>query len=237
MTALVLHLDGPMQAWGHSSQWDHRDTLDHPTRSGLIGMIAAALGKRWGEQLDDLAPLRFTIRIDRPGRRVVDYHTAGGGHEIGVARVKGGNRSHAVLSDRFYMSDAAYTIAITGPDSLLHRADTALRMPVFGPFLGRRSCPPAGPWHLGIREGDPLRTLPLHRNRPRRDGSTVAVEFVSDHEAHGPTDRVDTTLTDPRTFGPRRSYGTVATHRWTEALPADMCGGTGARWLDALTAV
>lgn len=237
MTALVLHLDGPMQAWGHSSQWDHRDTLDHPTRSGLIGMIAAALGKRWGEQLDDLAPLRFTIRIDRPGRRVVDYHTAGGGHEIGVARVKGGNRSHAVLSDRFYMSDAAYTVAITGPDTLLHRADAALRAPVFGPFLGRRSCPPAGPWHLGIREGDPLRTLPLHRNRPRRDGSTVAVEFVSDHEAHGPTDRVDTTLTDPRTFGPRRSYGTVATHRWTEALPAAMCGGTGARWLDALTAV
>ncbi|ACU96435.1 type I-E CRISPR-associated protein Cas5/CasD [Saccharomonospora viridis] len=236
MTTLVLHLDGPMQAWGHASQWDHRDTLDYPTRSGVIGMIAAALGKQWGDSLDDLSPLRFTIRIDRPGRRIVDYHTAGGGYEVGIARVKGGNRAHAVLSDRFYMSDAAYTVAITGPDTLLYRVDDALRAPVFGPFLGRRSCPPAGPWHLGLHDGDPLRTLPLHRDKPR-DGDTVAVEFVSDHETHGPTDRVDTTLTDPHEFGPRRSYGTVTTHRWTETLPVAMCGGTGIQWFDALTTV
>lgn len=236
MTALVLHLDGPMQAWGHSSQWNYRDTLDHPTRSGLIGIIAAALGGRWGDDLSDLSALWFTIRIDRPGRRVVDYHTAGGGHEVKIAKAGGKRLKHAVLSDRFYMSDAAYTVAITGPDSLLHRADAALRAPVFGPFLGRRSCPPAGPWHLGLHDGDPLRTLPLHRDKPR-DGDTVAVEFVSDHETRGPTDRVDTTLTDPHEFGPRRSYGTVTTHRWTETLPVAMCGGTGIQWFDALTTV
>ena len=234
MTAVVLHLDGPMQSWGHASQWDHRDTLDYPTRSGVIGMVAAAVGKRWGDPLDELEMLRFTIRIDRPGRRIVDYHTAGGGYETGVARVKGGNRSHAVLSDRVYMSDAAYTIAITGPNSLLQAVDTALRAPVFGPFLGRRSCPPAGPWHLGIHDGDPLRTLPLHRDPPRGTDMT-SVEFVSDHETRGPTDRVESTLTDPHRFGHHRSYRPVTVHRWTETVPATMCAGTGVRWLDALT--
>jgi len=233
VTALVLHLDGPMQSWGHTAQWDHRDTLDHPTRSALIGMIAAAVGKRWGDSLDDLASLRFTTRVDRPGRMIVDYHTAGGGYETGVARVAGGNRNHAVLSNRHYMSDAAYTVAVTGPDETVQRAYDALLAPVFGPFLGRRACPPCGPWLIGVYDGDPLRTLPLHREPPRQ-GGTVAVEFVSDHEASGPADRVETTLTDPRGYGLHRSYGACTTHRWSEFLPADLCGGYGVGWLDAL---
>lgn len=234
MTTLVLHLAGPLQSWGHSSQWDHRDTLDHPTRSGLIGMIAAALGKRWGEPLDDLAPLRFTIRIDRPGRRIVDYHTVGGGHEVGIARAAGGNRKHAILSNRYYMADAAYTVAVTGPSRLLHDAHNALKAPVFGPFLGRRSCPTSGPFVLGVRDDDPLREVPIRRPRPRH-GDSVEVEFVSDHETRGPTDRVDTTLTDPREYGSRRAYRSCTTHRWTEQLSADLCVGHGTRWLEALT--
>ncbi len=79
MTGLLLHLAGPLQSWGTRAGWNTRDTLAYPTRSGLIGMLAAAEGHQRGTPLTDYDDLVFTIRIDRPGERTTDYHTTGGG--------------------------------------------------------------------------------------------------------------------------------------------------------------
>ncbi len=79
MTGLLLHLAGPLQSWGTHSAWTRRDTHDYPTRSGLIGLLAAVTGCPRGVPLDQFATLTFTIRIDRPGRHLVDFHTVGGG--------------------------------------------------------------------------------------------------------------------------------------------------------------
>src|SRR5699024_3208275 len=145
MTSLLLLLSGPMQSWGDAAQWSQRHTLDHPTRSGLTGIIAAALGYERGRDLTDLDPLCYTIRVDRPAIRISDFHTVGGAADNTLPRAKGGSRDEPIVSNRHYLSDAAFTVAISGPESLVTQVKTALRKPVFAPFLGRRSCPTAGP--------------------------------------------------------------------------------------------
>ena len=41
---LLLWLEGPLQSWGHDSRFGRRDTLPFPTKSGVLGMVCAALG-------------------------------------------------------------------------------------------------------------------------------------------------------------------------------------------------
>lgn len=76
---LLARLAGPLQSWGVNSRFDQRDTNLRPTKSGFIGLLAAAAGYRREEPLTPLDELRFAVRADRPGTPVDDYHTVGGG--------------------------------------------------------------------------------------------------------------------------------------------------------------
>ncbi|MFI6644932.1 type I-E CRISPR-associated protein Cas5/CasD [Streptomyces sp. NPDC050504] len=83
---LLLRLAAPLQSWGVASRFWRRDTHSRPTKSGVIGMCAAALGlpreptHRGGpDPLAELAPLLFGVRADHPGKPVSDYHTVGAG--------------------------------------------------------------------------------------------------------------------------------------------------------------
>lgn len=38
MKILLLRLEGLLQSWGEHSRWDHRDSSDMPTKSGVIGL-------------------------------------------------------------------------------------------------------------------------------------------------------------------------------------------------------
>ena len=78
-STLIARLAGPLQAWGAMARFDHRETLTHPTKSGYVGMLAAALGHDRATDLGRLAELRFAVRADRPGILVQDFHTVGGG--------------------------------------------------------------------------------------------------------------------------------------------------------------
>src|ERR1700676_2698584 len=89
---VFLRLEGPLQAWGVTSRFAVRDTADVPTKSGVVGLICAALGLRRAAangRLKELAALRMGVRIDRPGTRFGDYHTAGAGADIGMMSAKG----------------------------------------------------------------------------------------------------------------------------------------------------
>ena len=80
MTAtLVLRVAAPLQSWGVRSELGMRDSLPHPTKSGVIGLIAAAMGRDRSDNIDDLAACTMHVRIDRPGVIVTDWQTAGGG--------------------------------------------------------------------------------------------------------------------------------------------------------------
>lgn len=244
--ALLLHLTGPLQSWGVAGTWTERDTHEHPTRSGLLGMVAAASGHPRGRRLDCFAGLRFTLRIDHAGRRETDYHTIGGGHPQQHTPPKAGDgqprspsqQRGTIVTRRTYLADAAFTVAITSHDTLpIERVHAWLSAPYWAPHLGRRSCPPAEPFLLGLVDEPEhaLRHFPLHRHHPRTEG-TVPVEFVTDATSGTAEQgqRVETLPTAPETFdatAPQHRLHT--TRRWTEHLPAQLCLQHGTTYLDA----
>lgn len=155
MSTLLLRLEGPMQSWGIDSRFRIRETLREPTKSGVIGLICAALGKPRMERADDgfpslksLASLLMGIRVDREGTLERDYHTAGGGRWLGGGRYgvvrASGQPGGTVLSERFYLADASFVVGLEGSDeSLLRELDGALGAPHWPLFLGRKAFPPA----------------------------------------------------------------------------------------------
>ncbi len=103
---LVLRLAGPLQSWGASSRFTRRTTESAPTKSGVVGLLAGAVGIERGDdtRLAPLAALRFGVRIDQPGTRIRDFHTAHHG-------VTGASMP---LSERFYLADAVFVAAVEG---------------------------------------------------------------------------------------------------------------------------
>ena len=146
VSTLLLRFAAPMQSWGDSSRFSRRDTRREPTKSGVVGFVAAALGRRRADTIDDIAALSYGVRIDRNGVLLRDFHTAR-------------NESQAFVSERYYLADAIFLVGLCGERSFLDQMDQAIRSPVFPLFLGRRSCPPEGRVTLGLREMGLLEAL------------------------------------------------------------------------------
>lgn len=257
---LLLRLTGPLQSWGTHSHFNERDTAPFPTRSGVIGLLAAALGRHRHEPIDDLTRLSLTVRTDRPGVVLRDLHTVGGGlpARATVTTAEGKKRSGdttTLLTHRTYLADAAFTIALTHPDddhSLLRTCADALTRPQWPLYLGRRSCPPEGPLLLGTAEDalHHLLHLPIAAPPPTDHGADHGITFTSDRPlGHLPTPAnwssgtpLDGALpagevTDqPITFHPRqRSYRTRTLHQLTLRPPHTQYTGLGTAHLHALT--
>lgn len=116
-------------------------------------------GDRDAEIRELSAALRFGVRVDRPGRRLVDYHTVVGGvlSAEGKIKITATTRlRETVVSHRFYLSDASFLAALQGPSTVIEYASAALLSPVWPPFLGRRSCPPSRPFWAGTGEFESL---------------------------------------------------------------------------------
>ncbi|MFU0805631.1 MAG: type I-E CRISPR-associated protein Cas5/CasD [Pseudoclavibacter caeni] len=162
MHVLTLRLAAPLQAWGASSRFSRRMTERAPTKSGVIGLVAGALGLPRTASLDRFAGLRYGVRIDQPGSLLRDFHTA---HDDSGASMP--------LSQRYYLQDAVFIAGLESADrGLLESFAQALRQPHFPVFLGRRSCPPDGPIATQIVDGeleDVLRELPWAGTRRHVD--------------------------------------------------------------------
>ncbi|PZR51716.1 type I-E CRISPR-associated protein Cas5/CasD [Xylanimonas oleitrophica] len=211
MSTLLLRLAGPMQAWGGSSRFTRRSTDHAPTKSGVVGLLAAARGLRRTDPLEELLTLRFGVRIDQPGRVERDFQTA---------RTADGSRAFP-LTERFYLTDATFVAAVEGDDSLIAALDEALRRPVFPLYLGRRSCPPAGRLNLGVVHTDlwtaltDLETTEWQAARwwKIKQGKNLELEMLLDAEAVPAdvpdADRTPFTQKDtPISYDPRlRQYG------------------------------
>ncbi|MDI9590259.1 MAG: type I-E CRISPR-associated protein Cas5/CasD [Acidobacteriota bacterium] len=131
MGILLLRLSGPLQSWGGSARFTVRSTEREPTKSGVIGLLAAAMGRPRDASVADLAALDMGVRIDQPGRLVRDFQTE--------KSLDG--RIVMPLSQRYYLSDAKFLVALGGSDKLLACAHDALLRPQWPLYLGRRSCP------------------------------------------------------------------------------------------------
>jgi CRISPR system Cascade subunit CasD len=171
--SVLLRLEGPQQSWGVSSRFDERDTALEPTKSGVVGLCAAALGigRDDVDRLRPLAALRLAVRVDRPGTLARDFQTAGGGRfagdDYGVRKASGG-KGDTVISRRAYLADASFLAALGGDDhDLLDRIDAALRSPHWPLFLGRRSFVPVTGVAAGLVDLDPIAALERAARHPR----------------------------------------------------------------------
>ncbi|MET8827061.1 type I-E CRISPR-associated protein Cas5/CasD [Streptomyces sp. NPDC004610] len=206
---LLVRLAGPLQSWGITGRFARRDTHSRPTKSGVIGLCAAALGLPREEPLGQLAELRFGVRADRPGTSLRDYHTVGGGRyplrprdlitdhrraagattdplplppsddapepgpfgraelpawygspkyvtadPVSGALVSAEVRRHSLITERWYLADAAFLVGLEHQDrALLERVAHALEYPRRLLWLGRKACPPSGDLAVGIAPG------------------------------------------------------------------------------------
>lgn len=143
MSTLLLRLAAPLQSWGIDSKFDIRRTGREPSKSGVIGLICAALGIKRDddEMVSQLATLRFGVRVDKEGHFMRDFH---------MVRPK---KKKPYVTNRYYLADADFLVGFESADEeLLKKIEYALLNPVFPLYLGRRSCPPTGRLCLGIRK-------------------------------------------------------------------------------------
>lgn len=200
MATLLLRLAGPLQSWGIDSKYDTRGTGREPSKSGVIGLLAAALGLRrdQDEEIGALASgLRFGVRVEQEGTLLRDFHTA---HK--------GNKPPYV-TQRYYLSDAVFLVGLeSGDEDLLSMLEEALNAPAFPLFLGRRSCPPVPPMSLGIREGDlltVLREAPWQasdwaKRKAEKAENSTQLRLVTDGELREPGSGIQRDL--PVSFNP-----------------------------------
>jgi CRISPR system Cascade subunit CasD len=162
MPTLLLRMRAPMMSWGDRSQFTIRDTRREPTKSAVIGLLCAALGRPRSAPVRDLAALKMGVRVDREGVMLCDYHTV-------MDSIKSsGSKGDTVLSDRYYMADADYLVGLEGDRSLLLELDSALKNPRWQIYFGRKSFVPSASIRLqnGISELELAAALQDLQNYP-----------------------------------------------------------------------
>lgn len=168
MSTVLLRLEGPLQSWSAQGKLGVRDTEREPTKSGVLGLVGAALGMARDDDatLATLAAMPMAVRVDRAGTILHDFHTAGGGRFRGQ-KYTVFDTSDCVPTHRYYLQDASFVAALEGDDALVARIAAALRAPRYPLFLGRRSCPPSEAPFIAVVEAA-ARDAVLAAPRPQR---------------------------------------------------------------------
>lgn len=219
MNTLLLRLVGPMQSWGVQSRFSVRDTGLEPSKSGVLGLVCAALGidRNDDGSLVPLAALKMGVRVDREGRLSRDYHTA----LIKVLKAGGGIKE-TKPSSRYYLADAAFLVGLEGDDlALLGQIQNAFRNPFWPLFMGRKAFVPGLPVHLpdGLKAGmgleDALKVYPYQGRGETPEKVRLVLE-----DLNGDLVRPDQPISfcqDQRRFAPRRVKVTFVEGLRTEA--------------------
>lgn len=222
MGVLLLRLSGPLQSWGDSSRFTVRSTRREPTKSGVVGLIAAALGRGREEPLSDLCGLEFGVRADQPGRLLRDFQT----------ERSADGKATMPLSQRYYLADAKFLVALGGEVGLLASIEKALGRPRWPLFLGRRSCPADVPLVLsgrGACYGDVVEALAnepwiaseWYRARFGRDGDSATYPELEVSRDARAGERGESQPDIPLSFGAVRRYGVRSVVRYYVPNP---CG-------------
>lgn len=166
---LVFDLYGPLSSFGDVAVGEYRPTFSHPSKSSIIGLLAAALGIQRCEEerlLSLFEHLKFAVLVVSSGQLLRDYHTAQVPAESSMKKRQIVTRKdelsiselNTILSTRDYRMDAYYRIALWNPDGMqmLEELQRALSYPRYTPYLGRKSCPPALPFSPEIIEAATL---------------------------------------------------------------------------------
>jgi CRISPR system Cascade subunit CasD len=185
---LFLRLESPLQSWGEDSQWSERRTSTEPTKSGIVGLLACALGWNDDEHISELSKqIRVGVRHDVRGTPAPlnDYHSVGGGHSEpqllnakGILKLSNG-KPHTEITWRYYLCDALFLVAVRSDSITIDKLAQAIQLPIWAIYLGRKSCIPTIPPFDGVGEFDSLR-IALEKH-PARVLDRTAAERVIKH--------------------------------------------------------
>ena len=182
-SVLLIPLQGPMQSWGTRSRFQERDTEREPSKSGIIGLLCAALGRDRSTPIEDLSSLKMGVRVDREGFLKRDFQTA---QNVVTAS---GTQWEDQISTRQYLADAIFMVALEGDRDVLQRLHNALAKPVWPLFLGRKSYVPSHPVYLldGLYEAadtrEALKKYPL-LCAPRKEQDEIRLILESSSVTH-----------------------------------------------------
>jgi CRISPR system Cascade subunit CasD len=236
--ALGFVLDSPLQSWGVNSRFRRRGTNLHPSKSAILGLIAAALGidkhsPREARHLQDLRLLRLTTcRVPRdantrspgPVRKLFDFHTVGGGYDVesesgrqSVPRKAAGGPFGTVVTQREYLVGVVFVAILEGKQAILESVATALRNPVWGVWLGRKCCLPATP----IRGTVCANAQAALEECLEKLGFPISmlcefdrcVEISQPEDTDPPLGMADVTMDDPVSYGMRQHVSRLTRYR------------------------
>lgn len=191
MATLLLRLAGPLQSWGNSSRFEYRDTEYFPTKSAIVGMIAAAMGRSRTESIEDLKKFKLGIRVDQQGVKLYDYQT-----------VKAPYTDKSFVTRRVYLSDAVFTVGLESENrAYLEWIRNALNAPYYALYLGRRSCIPSFPIAQNIVDDSLVDALQKSKKNNEKNVENMQVLIESDSGEYRVQD-------DPISFDSKyRQYG------------------------------
>lgn len=175
---LLMRFAAPMQSWGTKSRFDERDTELEPSKSGVLGLICAALGidrEDW-DSLEPLTRLPMGVRVDREGVLRRDYHTA-----QEVIRADGKGVQDTAVSQRYYLADAVFLVGLESADKeQLEQIQEALKNPRWPLSFGRKSFVPSKPVWLedGLQEAALRSALTTYRPLTGDKPSRLVLEAV-----------------------------------------------------------
>lgn len=178
---LLIRLEGPMQSWGYRSRFDYRDTALEPTRSGVIGMICAAMGIARGEDISRFNEIRMGIRVDKNGKIERDYHTARDVIKADGSYNPDTPEKHTIESHRDYLSDSSFTVGLESENSvLLEEIAKGLQSPTWMLYLGRKAFPLAAP--PLVDPAEPVKPGPLEDHLLQGEAATRVILESPDGE-------------------------------------------------------
>lgn len=230
---LALWLDAPLQSWGFESRFERRHTAMFPTKSGVLGLVLAAMGVPKGSDRERETLVAFaepgmvSVMIPRrhgrhknqplPVRRLTDYHTVLGTRTADNPKSRG---DYTVPTWRDYLMDARFGVLMPGKYDTVEQAARCLIDPVWGIWLGRKSCPPASPLLVRAQELESApglfgtrqaawRALFLHVNRldEVEVAEVPALETFARLEDADLSSATDTWNDRPLSFGTDKSSG------------------------------
>ena len=187
MKTILLKFSGPLQSYGTSSHFQTRYTDYYPSKCAVLGLLAACLGYRRDEEekLRELSTLKFAVRIDQQGGLLKDYHIAITDKEIV-------EKPQTYVTNRYYLEDALFVVALSGMDELIDTLTKAIKSPYFQPFMGRRSLPVPVDFFLGVSAEDfldslrnlPWQAAPWYKKKKRKQGigEKISLEVYADEE-------------------------------------------------------
>lgn len=172
---LLLWLEAPLQSWGFDSKFGRRDTLDFPTRSGILGLICAALGAG-GEQrelLSRFVGLKQTVvsfahekQRATSSLRLCDYQVVGNGYApkdpwqaLLIPKREYGKKTSSdsgKITYRYYLQGAVFAVALELPHGMAEEIAFALQNPVWDIYLGRKCCAPTDFVYRGTFETEDM---------------------------------------------------------------------------------